>query len=472
MTTRAAIAGGVSTAAFVLLLVALVVRLRVSEPNAEPAEAVTAAIDPSRPLSAGGYQGFLYGRITTGDGVTYEGRLRWGGNQEAFWDDYFNGAKDENPWGPHVPLARPSAESRSFEIFGFRIGGQDRQNNLDRQFMARFGDIARITASFSKVQVTLKSGTMSTLDRFAAGDMDDGVRVWDGRRGVVDLDARQIRAIEFLPTAPPATVPNRLHGTVRTRQGDFTGFIQWDRHDCVGTDELHGRIATGDIRLRYDTIRSIARRSPVSALVTLVDGREMVLADTREVGNGHRGIYIDDRRYGRVLISWDAFERLDFSDGGSGPAYPDFRPGRPLMGSVTTRHGRRIAGRLVYDVDESETTDTFDAPAQGVEYYIPFRLIASIVQDRSTPRASVILHDGTELPLERSGDLGEANAGVLIFSDGHPRPDHVPWGEVERIDLDRPLDDRPTKIVSPAAAPPQSATRHGPRRTAAAAPLP
>ena len=124
------------------------------------------------------------------------------------------------------------------------------------------------------------------------------------------------------------------------------------------------------------------------------------------------------------------------------------------MGSVTTRHGRRIAGRLVYDVDESETTETFDAPAQGVEYYIPFTLIASIVQGRGTPRASVILHDGTELPLERSGDLGEANAGVLIFSDGYPRPDYVPWAEVERIDLDRPLDDRPTKIVSPAAARP------------------
>ena len=49
------------------------------------------------------------------------------------------------------------------------------------------------------MQVTLKSGTVFTLDRFAAGDIDDGVRVWDGRRGVVDLDARRIRTIELLP---------------------------------------------------------------------------------------------------------------------------------------------------------------------------------------------------------------------------------------------------------------------------------
>ena len=71
----------------------------------------------------------------------------------------------------------------------------------------------------------------------------------------------------------------------------------------------------------------------------LVDGREIVLSGTREAGHGNLGIYVDDRRYGRVLISWDAFERLDFSPSGSGPAYGDFPPGHPLTGSVTTRAG-------------------------------------------------------------------------------------------------------------------------------------
>ncbi len=82
-------------------------------------------------------------------------------------------------------------------------------------------------------------------------------------------------------------------------------------------------------------------------------------------------VNVDDRRYGRVLISWDAFERVDFSDfssGGSGPAYGDFPPGSPLTGSVTTHAGHRLAGRLVYDLDESETTETLDAPSQGVDY--------------------------------------------------------------------------------------------------------
>ena len=242
--------------------------------------------------------------------------------------------------------------------------------------MGRFGDIARIEASGRELRVTLKSGTVFDLDRFGADDLADGVRVWDATRGVVDLDEWRIRTIELLPTPSLDAAPYRLHGTVRTRQGDFTGFVQWDREKCVGTDELYGHTPDGALSVRFDGIRSIERNSGDGALVTLLDGREVVLS---EVVHGNRGMYVEDRRYGRVLIAWDVFERVDFSPGGSGPAYGDFPPGRPLTGSVTTRAGGRLTGRLVYDLDESETTETLDAPSQGVDYTIPFGLIASIV---------------------------------------------------------------------------------------------
>jgi hypothetical protein len=391
------------------------------EPDAPPPSPVTAEVQP----------GFLYGRIAV-DGATYEGRLRWGGDQEAFWDDYFDGYKHQNPWAVHTP-----GESSPLEIFGFEIGGSNRSV---RQFMARFGDIARVEAYFRRVRVTLKSGTAFELDRFSAGDIDDGVRVWDIRHGVVDLDTREIRTIEFLPAAPLAAVPERLHGTVRTRHGEFTGFIQWDREDGIGADELEGRAADGERTLRYDTIRSIARHSRDSALVTLLDGREMVLSGG-ETGRGNRGIYVADIRYGRVAISWDVFERVDFSPGGSGPGYGDFPPGRSLAGRVSTRDGRRLAGRLVYDFDESETTETFDVSDDGVDYNIPFGLITSIVprghDGEGARRATVTLHDGEQLHFERNGDLAERNAGMLIFANGRERPDYVPWSDVEQVDFDR-----------------------------------
>ncbi|HUO86811.1 MAG TPA: hypothetical protein VM617_05430 [Thermoanaerobaculia bacterium] len=448
--TRATIAVGVFVALLVLLAVVLVYRTPEQDvdPSAATSPAITAVRAPAAEThqAATTHQGFLYGRIATLDGSTYEGRLRWGGNQEAFWGDLFNGAQRENPWLAYVPPERLPEESRPRSFFGIKIG--DRVG-VGRLFMVRFGEIARMEARGREVRVTLKSGAAFDLDRLEASDFDDGVRVWDGTRGVVDLESLQIRRIELLPTPPLGAAPDRLHGMVSTRQGDFTGFLGWDWNDSVGTDQLHGRTADGELGLRFDTIRSIARRSRDSSLVTLLDGREMELSGTREVGHGNRGIYVDDERYGRVQISWDAFERVDFIPGGSGPAYGDFPPGRPLTGSVTTRAGRLFAGRLVYDLDESETVETLEASSQGVRYTIPFGRIASIVpagaEERGAQPARVTLHHGEELQLEPSGDLREGNAGLLVFVDGQERPEYVPWADVERVDFDRP----PARVPPP-----------------------
>jgi hypothetical protein len=431
---RAAISGG----AFVIVLVLLVLAAnhRALEQDVD-ASATSSATSPS--AAAAARRGSLYGRVATEGGATYEGWLRFGGDEEAFWGNYFNGVKGENPWATHVPRERLVQKRDPLEIFGLQIALWEGQIDLGRPLMARFGDIARIEARGRDLRVTMKSGTVFRLDRFAADDFADGLRVWDGRGGVVDLDEWRIRSIELLPTARDA-VPNQLHGTVRTALGDFTGFVQWDQEECVGSDELVGRTADGELRLRFGTIRSIAHRSRDSSLVTLLDRREIVVTDARK--GGHRGVYVDDRRYGRVLVSWDAFERIDFSAGGVGPAYSDFPPGRPLTGSVTTRDGRRLTGRLVYDLDESETTETLDAPSRGVTYTIPFGLIASIAplgrDERATQSVRVTLHDHGDLQLERTGDLGEGNAGMLIFVDGRERPEHVPWADVAQIDFDRP----------------------------------
>ena len=161
------------------------------------------------------------------------------------------------------------------------------------------------------------------------------------------------------------------------------------------------------------------------------------------MGRGNHGIYVDDARYGRVLVSWDAFQGIDFTQGGTGPSYEDFPAGRPLTGTLVTRSGRRLAGRLVYDLDESETTETLDAPSGGVGYTIPFSLVASIVlpdlQGAAADRATVVLRSGEALHLELVGDLGEGNAGMLVFADGSSSPEYVPWSDVGRVDFRRPV---------------------------------
>ena len=432
--TKGTIARAAFAAVLIFILLATAVGYCASERNFGTDTSIPTAIAPASAVEEA-HPSFLYGRIAIAAGATYEGRLRWGRGrgQETFWGDYFNGFKSQNPWAVHVPPERLGQDPT--RIFGIEIGGGSKRD-LGRPVMARFGDIARIESLGRDVRLTLKSGTVLITNYSAFNDLDDGVRVWDRRQGVLDVGSRQVRTIDFLSAPAAGPLPHRLHGTVHTRSGDFTGFVQWDRNKGLGADELGGRTANGDLRVRFDTIRSIARQGQ-NSLVTLLDGRE-ILRTGPESGQANLGIYVDDPRFGRVLVSWDAFERLDFSPGGGGPAYGDFPPGLPLTGIVTTRTGRRLAGRLVYDLDESETTETLDAPAQQVDYTIPFGLITSIVLPGRDERARVALSNGEQLQLDRRGDLGEGNAGMLIFVDGSQRPEYVLWTDVERVDFQHP----------------------------------
>jgi hypothetical protein len=427
------IARGAFAAVLLLVLLAIAVGYRGFERNFGTDTSIPPAIGPASAVEEA-HPSELYGRIAIAGGATYEGRLRWGRGrgQEAFWGDYFNGVKTQNPWAVHLPPERLGKDP--ITIFGIELGGGSKLE-LGRPFMARFGDIARIEVAGRDVRLTLKSGTVFITNYSAFNDLDDGVRVWDRRQGMLDVGARQVRTIDFLPAPGAGPLPPRLHGTVHTRAGDFTGFVQWNRNIGLGTDELVGRSADGDVRVRFDTIRSIARMGQGSR-VTLLDGREILLTGP-DAGHANLGIYVDDPRFSRVLVSWDTFEQLDFSPGGGGPAYGDFPPGFPLTGIVTTRAGRRLEGRLVYDLDESETTETLDAPAQGVDYTIPFGVITSIALAERDGRAMVTLANGEQLQLDRRGDLGDANGGMLIFATGNSRPEYVPWTDVERVEFRR-----------------------------------
>lgn len=437
---RATIAGGAAAAALVLL--ALGVAQRADEwcaarhPPPRPAKDGAPDAGGSRAFSlppAVRAPGFLYGRVRSRSGAIYEGRLRWGGDQEAFWDDAFNGAKPPSRWTAWAPK-----EHHRISLFGIELAGRDQPMKVERFLVTRFGDLVRMEAQGRRLlRVTLKSGTVYDLDRYEASDFDDGLRVWDVRRGVIDLSSRDLVAVDFLPNDLPGEFPTRLHGTARTVAGDFTGFLQWERHAGVGSDELAVRVGDRVERVRFDAVAAIVRVGDVGR-ATLRDGRTLELAGSRHVGDGSDGLFVADPRYGRVLVPWRALVRLDLTapgTAGSGPGYGDFAPGRPLAGTVTTRDGRRLAGRLVYDLDESETTESLDAPAKGVDYNLPFDLVAAIDVPAGPAPATVTLRSGEALALERQGDLGEGNAGLLVFAGGEKKPEYVAWKDVARVEL-------------------------------------
>lgn len=426
-----------------LVLLALTLGGCADEPDPPPPTLV-AAPDSARVDAPG----VLYGRVHTTSAGVYEGRLRWGGTEEAFWGDFFNGVKDENPWAAYVSPDALAGARRPPTLFGIEVPWGEGEVELRRPFMARFGDLVRIEARGGvgeavaggalepEVRVTLKSGTVLDLDRLSSSDFDDGLRVWDRQRGVTDLGARAICAVDFLPTPPLAGDLRRLHGTVHVGRRAFRGPLQWNRTGALASDVLTGRTADGDpFRVRFGDLRSVTRHD-AGARLALTDGRELEWTGPG-AGPDHRGLYVDDARYGRVLVSWAAVDRVEFEAGGTGPAYADYPPGRALAGAVVTRDGRRLAGRLVVDLDESETTETLDAHAQGVDYTLPLALVARVEVPESA-RVRVTLRSGETLVLSRSGDLGAGNAGVLVFGADAARPAYVPWADVARLDVDGP----------------------------------
>jgi hypothetical protein len=384
-------------------------------------------------------RGFIYGRITTRSGSVYEGRLRWNNKEEAFWGDFFNAAKEESPYLSYVP--RKERQRRdSIEVFGIPIGIRWEENDEGRQLVARFGDLRRIEVERGDdATVIFKSGTryeVSGGSNDVEGDTE--IAVWDRAAGEIQVRWKEIRTIDFLPTPANLSVPDfRLRGTVHTEDGSFRGYIQWDQDECLSSDELDGENRDGDVELRMGEIRSIERRSRDSSEVVLRDGRTFVLKGTNDVDSSNRGIYVHDWRIGRVLVNWDAFRRVDFDPpGDSGPAYTDFRPGRPLFGKVTTQEGKAYRGRLVFDVDERETMEFLDGHRRDVEYSIPFARIGFLLPERGNS-SRVVYKDGRELKLEDTVDVGRDNAGVLVFDRGKEKdPRYIAWEDVRRIDFE------------------------------------
>src|SRR5687768_6164217 len=140
MVKKGTIARAAFGAALIIILLAIAVGYLAVERNFGTDTSIPPAIAPASAVEKA-HPSFLYGRIAIAAGATYEGRLRWGRGrgQEAFWGDYFNGIKSQNPWAVHVPTERAGKDP--IKIFGVEVGGGSTLD-LSRPFMARFGDIA------------------------------------------------------------------------------------------------------------------------------------------------------------------------------------------------------------------------------------------------------------------------------------------------------------------------------------------
>jgi hypothetical protein len=400
-----------------------------------PFAAVLAATAVARDAVAADARGFLYGRVEATGGEVHTGFLRWG-DQEVAWDDLFQSGKTALPHAADPAVPREPNEHKRVRFMGITIKSGHDGGAGSRVVAVRFGDLAAVVPrGEEKATLRLKNGTDLEVEGYA-DDVSADVVVIDPAGGETRLPWRSLASVTFLPVPAGATRgAQRLFGEVETDAGTFTGFVAWDKSLGLSTDLLEGEQDGEHVELAMGDIAAINRLGQRRCEVKLRDGRELTLHGTRHVARGNRGVLVEDARYGKVDVPWDAFDRLALRDPpDSGPGYADYPARGALSGTVVTTDGVSRTGQLVLDLDEAETWEMLNGSDRDVAFDIPLHRVAAIAR-HADDGSAVTLLGGETLELEAGQDVSDGNAGVLVLGAGGTAAHYIPWADVSEIRL-------------------------------------
>ena len=183
-----------------------------------------------------------------------------------------------------------------------------------------FGDIAAIARETgSSARVTLLSGEEMILDDSNDVDSDNrGIEVTDPTFGRALVDWEEFESLTLHPRAgPPADratfgAGSRLRGTVVARGvSPVSGFIRWDNDEEFTWETLDGESEGVAVAIEFGRVGTVERLGDESR-VTLADGRTFMLDDSGDVGEDHRGVFIDTGAGETVLVRWRDFVSATF----------------------------------------------------------------------------------------------------------------------------------------------------------------
>jgi len=389
-------------------------------------------------------EGFIYGRIYTGDGRSYEGPIRWG-KEEVYWIDVFNGAKDGNENLRHLTRdQRDKLEDQRrwgrhdhFSASNWRWvnWNNDDDNDFTHQFSCQFGEIKSIrNIHRNMVELELQSGLKFDVNGQGYNDIGEDIKIIDKEIGEMQIEWHDIDRVEFKAT--PSKLSQKfgqpLYGTVDAYSKSFTGYIQWDHDERLTTDKLDGDAEDGKIHLLFEKIKTL-ERSMNHTNATLKSGRQLDLRGSNDVNSENRGVIITMESGAIVDVPWDEFKRVNFADAPVKPLrrYDDFKNQKEISATVTTADGKTVSGKIILDLDEAYDFELYQGKEADVEFAVPLRNVKKITI-KTQDKVTVELRNGENLSLAESQDVGELNQGVLVFI-GKDEPKYIAWEDVSAI---------------------------------------
>ena len=382
----------------------------------------------------------LYGSITTIEGKTYEGPIRWG-DEEVFLSDIFNSEKISNPYIKYLNQSdfkknyKSSSRSNNRDWVNVSVSkNRYNSNSLARKFQCRFGDIQSITITGREsVNLELKSEKFIDLSG-GSNDINTRVSILDIELGLLTLNWNKIEIIRFFRPKQMTTdsFGQGIYGKLTTTQGVFTGFVQWDHDERLLADKLDGKSSDGDLKIPFKKIKSITKREN-ACLVKLASGRELELYGTNDVNSSNKGIIVNLPNIGRADFHWKHFISFEILDQKTPESLCDtsFPNSERLYGKIFTKAGQELEGIIAYDLDEAMDSELLNGYNDDIKFSIPFRNIKSI-KPMSSAYASVVLNSGETLFLGDQADVSNKNAGILIFTSSDEFS-IIKWDELEKV---------------------------------------
>ncbi len=396
-------------------------------------------------------EGRLYGRVLTEDGESYEGFLRLGSAVNGV--DALDALKEIPPEvlreaeSLDPAFAAAQQEARSLIAFGMRITWDidDEEDAFQAPTAIRVGHIRSMQPlERRRVQMGLRDGSEIILARpsgwaaqgWGVVEIDPGA----GADGAAEREVRwaEIERIDFFGRPTPTRHPSqaRLYGQVTTwDDGMLTGFITWDADEVLSGDVLDGRAEGVDHEIPFADISAIAFETDRSALVTRRDGRMLELRGTNDVNRANRGIVVHDPAFGRAIVQWESFKRLDLREPPAVESVTTPAPSAAIRGRAFAKDGRILEGEIRWGTDESSEWEMLHGWSGDTEFDIEFGAIA-LAERSGADALTVTLHDGRSWTLEGDEDAGTGYGGVFVQPEAGPRR-LILWADLDRVEFHR-----------------------------------